>query len=252
MQPVVFLKNQADIAVLRRKTKIQCAKDFYNFCTDNLQNPKSGMYNCRIFKYIETIPRNELVNYKTVAENRKIHQIVSKGNSPGKLVTSHLSCYECELCLNGNNQNCTNRKFIGDYKLMQMKVMNSETIERSETDTDEIHENISNLINIGSVVAVLADDPDYEFYLMKVNRKPFVLKKEGRDVWGGTFPAGAEVVEGFYYDRCENNPFLYKLIPKKTAFVYAMAVRYICVELNPCKTVAIPEHLHLDIVKSLE
>jgi hypothetical protein len=31
---------------------------------------------------------------------------------------------------------------------MQMKVMNSETIERSETDTDEIHEHISNLINI--------------------------------------------------------------------------------------------------------
>jgi hypothetical protein len=52
---------------------------------------------------------------------------------------------------------------------------------------------------------------------------------------------------------CENNPFLYKLIPKKkTAFVYAMAVRYICVELNPCKTVAIAEHLHLNIVKSLE
>jgi hypothetical protein len=43
-----------------------------------------------------------------------------------------------------------------------------------------------------------------------------------------------------------------KLIPKKTAFVYAMAVRYICVELNPCKTVAVPEHLHLDIVKRLE
>jgi hypothetical protein len=57
-------------------------------------------------------------------------------------------------------------------------------------------------------VDVLADDPDYEFYLMKVNRKPFVLKKEGRDVWGGTFPAGAEVVEGFYYDRCENPYFV--------------------------------------------
>ena len=75
--------------------------------------------------------------------------------------------------------------------------MNSETIERSETDTDKIHENMSNLINIGSVVAALADDPDYEFYLMKVNRKSFVLKKEGRDVWDGTFPAGAEVGEGF-------------------------------------------------------
>jgi hypothetical protein len=87
---------------------------------------------------------------------------------------------------------------------------------------------------------------------MKVNRKPFVLKKESRDVWGGTFPAGAEVVEGFYYDWCENDPFLYKLIPKTAAFVYAMADRYICVELNSCKTVAITEHLHLDIVKSLE
>ena len=73
---------------------------------------------------------------------------------------------------------------------MQMKVMNSETIERSETDTDEIHENISNLINIGSVVAVLADDPDYEFYVMKVNRKLFVLKKEGRDVWVVLFQLG--------------------------------------------------------------
>ena len=67
MQPMVFIfLNLADIAVLRRKTKIQCAKDFYNLCTNNLQNPKSGMYNCCIFIYIETIPGNELVNYKTV------------------------------------------------------------------------------------------------------------------------------------------------------------------------------------------
>ena len=73
---------------------------------------------------------------------------------------------------------------------MQMKVINSESIEHSETDTDENHENISNLINIGSGVAVLADDPDYEFYLMKVNRKPFVLKKECRDVWVVLFQLG--------------------------------------------------------------
>ena len=66
-------------------------------------------------------------------------------------------------------------------------------------------------MNIFQTLSIFADDPDYEFYLMEVNRTPFVLKKEGRDVWGGTFPAGAEVVEGL----CENNPFLYKLIPKK-------------------------------------
>ena len=59
-------------------------------------------------------------------------------------------------------------------------------------------------MNIFQTLTIFADDPDYEFYLMEVNRKPFVLKKEGRDVWGGTFPAGAEVVEGF----CEKPIFV--------------------------------------------
>ena len=100
---------------------------------------------------------------------------------------------------------------IGTTVPLDLKI----TIERSETDTDEIHESISNFINFGSVVDVLADDQDYECYLMKVNRKPFVLKKEGRDVLGGTFPAGAEAVEGICYDRCENNPFCINLSLKK-------------------------------------
>jgi hypothetical protein len=51
---------------------------------------------------------------------------------------------------------------IGTTVPLDLKI----TIERSETDTVEIHENISNLINIGSVVAVLADHPDYEYYLI--------------------------------------------------------------------------------------
>ena len=135
--------------------------------------------------FIGTKTKFRVMNLLITRQSQRIERFIKlfRRKILRELVTSHLSCYECELCLNRNNQNCTNRKFIGDYKLMQMKVMNSETIERSETDTDKIHENISNLINIGSVVAVLADDPDYEFYLMKVNRKPFVLKKEDRDVW---------------------------------------------------------------------
>ena len=86
---------------------------------------------------------------------------------------------------------------------------------------------------------------------MKVNKKPFVLQHDSRDVWGGVFPSGAEVIEGFYYDRCENNPLIYKLIPRKSAYVYSVAIRYLCVELNSGKTVTIPEQLHLDIIKNL-
>ena len=36
-----FLKNQADLAVVRGKTSIQSAKDFFDFCNENLIQPKS-------------------------------------------------------------------------------------------------------------------------------------------------------------------------------------------------------------------
>ncbi|VDI32144.1 Hypothetical predicted protein [Mytilus galloprovincialis] len=38
-----FLKNQADYAVLRGKTKIQTARDLYDFAQKNLQIPQSGI-----------------------------------------------------------------------------------------------------------------------------------------------------------------------------------------------------------------
>jgi hypothetical protein len=51
-----FFKNQADLAVVRVKTSIQTAKDFFDFCNENLIQPKSDGCKRRIFIYIETIP----------------------------------------------------------------------------------------------------------------------------------------------------------------------------------------------------
>lgn len=248
-----FLKHQADFAVLRRKAKIQDAKDFYDFCEANLQNPKAGIYKRRIFKYVETVPRSDCINYKPITENRKIHQITYQETSPGELKTSHLSCYSCETCIEGTDQICSNRHFIGNFKTLIIKEITPNTNDQSDTPLEDEPEpeNLSSFIENGSVIAVLADDSEYEFYIMKVNKKAFTLANESHDVWGGIFPAGAEVIQGLYYDRCKRNPLLYRLIPRKLAFVYSVAVRYICVELNPSKLITIPEQLHLDIIKSV-
>ncbi|CAG2203707.1 unnamed protein product [Mytilus edulis] len=72
-----FLKNQADYAVLRGKTKIQTARDLYDFAQKNLQIPQSGIYKKRLFKYIAEIPRFQNINFKPVDQNRKIHQIIA-------------------------------------------------------------------------------------------------------------------------------------------------------------------------------
>jgi hypothetical protein len=39
------------------------------------------------------------------------------------------------------------------------------------------------LVTIGSVVAVLADDDEYDYYLMKVSKVPFQLERVENDDW---------------------------------------------------------------------
>ena len=68
-----FLKSQADIAVVRRKTKIQCAKDFYNFCTNNLQNPKSGMYNAA---YLDLYRQFRVMNLLITRQSQRIERFI--------------------------------------------------------------------------------------------------------------------------------------------------------------------------------
>jgi hypothetical protein len=58
-----------------------------------------------------------------------------------------------------------------------------------------------------SRVAVLADDDEYDYYLMKVSKVPFQLERVENDDWGNTFPVGANVVRGYYYNRRKQNPF---------------------------------------------
>ena len=72
-----------------------------------------------------------------------------------------------------------------------MEYMNRK--ERYSNDYMYENESVSDLVTIGSVVAVLADDDEYDYYLMKVSKVPFQLEHVENDDWGNTFPVGTNV-----------------------------------------------------------
>ena len=220
-----FLKKQADLAVLRGTTKIQSARDFYDYANKYLVVPKSGIYKRRIFKYIESIDRiGKTTEYKPVSENRKIHNIRSDLNSPNQL--SGLSCFECDQCLFGDLSNCQNKEYCGPYREIHMNISNGR--HTADSTEDSADENVSELVSVNDVVAVLADDHEYEYFLLKVSALPEKIKSVQRDDWGNSFPAGANIVRGFYYIRNSKNPLKYELVKKRVAIVYSVAIRYIC------------------------
>ena len=161
-----FLKNQADYAILRGKATIQRAKDLYKFAEENLQQLKckNGNYKRRIFRYVESIPRDNNINFKPVSQNRKVHQIIS-GNGSGEFISRDLSCYDCGKCFMGGVHNCKNIPYIGGSLKIKMQFSNCTSVnEDIEDDT-----NSSDLISRNSVVVVLAVDTEYEYYLLKVS-----------------------------------------------------------------------------------
>ena len=120
--------------------------------------------------------------------------------------------------------------------------------ERIDYDGDTIE----NIVEKGMLVVVLhvADDPNYDYNLLKLTTGPETIEQRFSDSWGGTFDRRSKIVRGLYYDRVQSKPFLFKLIPRKTAACYSAAIRFICAELEG-DTITVPGELHLDILQSL-
>ena len=66
------------------------------------------------------------------------------------------------------------------------------------------------------VVAVLADDPNYEYYLQKLTTGSELIEHIFSDSWSGTSDRGSRIIRGLYYDRVQSKPFLFQLILRKT------------------------------------
>ena len=69
--------------------------------------------------------------------------------------------------------------------------------ERVESDSDTIE----NIVEKGMVVAVLADNLNYEYYLQKLTTGPWTIEQIISDSWGDTFDRGSKIVRGFALRR---------------------------------------------------
>jgi hypothetical protein len=80
------------------------------------------------------------------------------------------------------------------------------------------------------VAAVLADDPNYEYYLQKLTTGSELIEHNFSDSWSGTSDHGSRIIRGLYYGRVQNKPFLFQLIPRKTVACYSATTCFICAE----------------------
>jgi hypothetical protein len=67
---------------------------------------------------------------------------------------------------------------------------------------------------------------------------------------GISFPRGASVVKGFYYDIVSKRDFSYKLIPKRVAINYYISGRYILTKTG--NKIKLNEDIHMNILASLD
>jgi hypothetical protein len=70
-----FIKREADIAVLRGITIIQNTKDLFSFCNNDLKELRSALFKRRIFRYAESVDRDNIRNFKPISNSRKIHHL---------------------------------------------------------------------------------------------------------------------------------------------------------------------------------
>ncbi|MES9883475.1 MAG: hypothetical protein ABW185_21635 [Sedimenticola sp.] len=117
-------------------------------------------------------------------------------------------------------------------------------------DTVELDDS-DDLISSDMIIAVVADDPNAEYYLLKVTKPAYTVRKPTSDAWGASYPKGTSVICGLYYDRKSESQLSYTLIKRKQAIVPANSVLYICSQLTAEVNITLNENIHLDILERL-
>ena len=135
-----YLKQQADLAVLRGKRIIQSAEDFYQFVAKELSTPKeTAICKARVFRYVPVIPRDAVGYFRPIPSIRKNHQV--RATSSNSIITRNLSYYACDSCFSGNYERCDNLSHTGAP--ISLNIENIQPVDKLCDDADEetqIHE----------------------------------------------------------------------------------------------------------------
>ena len=89
-------------------------------------------------------------------------------------------------------------------------------------------EYVADLISKGTIFAILCNDDQHDFFLLKALSVVEVLSRHETDLWDASFPPSAHVIRGLYLKKNQNNILQYKLLKNPPAIVPYESVLYIC------------------------
>ncbi|CAG2208510.1 unnamed protein product [Mytilus edulis] len=243
-----LIKNQTDLAIVRGRATIQNARDLFEFAKSNLSVPKSSHCKRRLFKYTENINRNFPMFYKPITGIRSVHQVVVNNDH---LLIRSLSCYTCNNCLEGNINECENTNILGSFSPVPI-VPEIGTVEEDQTDENDMEVPINELISKSTIFAVLCDDDDFDYYLLKAQTETYQLTSRETDSWGVSYQPGTKVIKGNYFMQGEN-PLHFKMIKRKYGLVPSNSCLYICTDVCVRNgEVKLSEDIHQNILKCVE
>ena len=133
-------------------------------------------------------------------------------------------------CLLDLSIQCENLKFIDKFVTYKVipETVNANTSSSDTDDAEDENAPLSDLISKKAIFAVLCEDTQYDFYLVKANSESFTLNHDKTDSWGVRFNSNSNVIEGNYFQSIDGDPLKFSLIRRKLALIPTASVVFIC------------------------
>ncbi|CAC5360376.1 unnamed protein product [Mytilus coruscus] len=184
---------------------------------------------------------------------RLVHQVIVSDNCD-EILIKELSCFSCDKCASHIYDECENISNTGSFTKVKMMNETPRLVNNNEDTNPEIErKESSDLVSSGQVIAVYTDDPNNDYYLIKVMDCPYVLDVDTTDSWGSNsnMLTGTNVISGLYYDNKTSSPLSFKLERKKKAIVLTESIVYVCSEIDATRTIQFHEDIHLSILQCI-
>ena len=182
------------------------------------------------------VKRNRAGRHFKEAKGIRKRHCVKSSPVQGKLQTRFRSCY-CTNCILGDEESYINKEWRDDWKEVVLDREPDGATTRQDAEQSALnHDSASHIADLatkGSTVAIAADDPMYDFYLLRVSSDGVEkLDETIMDDYGRQYYAGHQVLGVHFYLRENIHDMTFSLDTTRMAIVYAATVRHICGDLK--------------------
>ena len=214
-----------------------------NYLNENFKYPAVTTYDsqkkavglaCQVFFYVPAKGEGAVLwkrpdrHFKEIKGIRKLH-CMRTTKQQGRVVVREQTCY-CFACIKGDEKSCSNNGWLDDWNCIYIERESfATTTRRTAEETEAVQGDTA--VRIADMAA--ADDPDYDYYLLKVTSYGVVeLDEAMTDDYGSSFPKGSIGLRGNFYISENLIDVTYKLDETKSAFVLSAMIRHLCHKLK--------------------